>query len=96
MCRATHDRALRLPDNLVVQSDARGDRRRLSAIEVARIADAFELSSDEVSADAALVEHWSRGQDELLQNLQARRDWDTSLTEYYLPWLRGEGADPDF
>ena len=64
----------------------------LGSREAARIAEAFELSADQVYADADLVAGWT-GDEAVLRNvLQGRHEWDVSVPPFYLFWLRGDGA----
>jgi hypothetical protein len=80
-----------VPHNYSVDGKSGGRCGTLGASDVALIADAFELAREAVAADAAVVAGWAQSDGELLAHLQTRRDWDDSLTPFYLSWLRGEG-----
>src|SRR5258708_4410804 len=67
--------------------------RTLTAREVVRIAEAFELPRDVVLADANLAAEWLTSEQGLLDDLRSRHDWDASMAPYYLFWLRGDGDD---
>jgi hypothetical protein len=67
--------------------------RPLSSSDAARIAEAFELSQDQVREDADLTADW-RGDEQVLRGLlQERHAWDASVPPFYVFWLRGDGAD---
>jgi hypothetical protein len=70
------------------------DSRKLSAQDVTRIAEAFEVSGELVLADAALAAEWLTSEQALLDQLRDRHDWDASMSPYYLFWLRGDGGEP--
>lgn len=72
-------------------SDAQ--RGVLSSRDAVRLAEAFELSPDEVREDAGLVSDWLGDEDVLKTLLQERHGWDASVAPYYVLWLRGEGVD---
>lgn len=65
----------------------------LTARDVARIAEAFELPRASVLADAAYATEWLKDEQGLLVDLGNRHDWDASMPAYYLFWLRGDGND---
>ena len=77
-----------------VASDGQPDAHTLSARDVRRIAEAFELSGEVVRADAALVAEWLTNEQALLDKLRNRHAWDDSMSPYYLFWLRGDGVNP--
>ena len=68
-------------------------RGGLSSRDARRLADAFELSPDQMRQDAGLVADWQGDQDALRAQLQERHEWDASVAPYYILWLRGEGRD---
>ena len=72
-------------------SDAQ--RGVLSSRDAVRLAEAFELSPDQVREDAGLVGDWRGDEDALKTLLQERHEWDASVAPYYVLWLRGEGGD---
>ena len=76
-----------------VPSDGQPDSRELSAVAVARIAEAFELPRDAVRADAALVIEWLSGERTLRDHLGNVHEWDSSVAPYYLVWLRGHAQE---
>jgi hypothetical protein len=70
--------------------------RPLSSRDATRIAEAFELSQDEVHEDADLTAGWQGDEQVLRRLLQERHEWDASVPAFYVFWLRGDGADiPD-
>ena len=70
-----------------------GQRGVSSSRDAVRLAEAFELSPDQVREDAGLVADWQGDQDTLRALLQERHGWDLSVAPYYVLWLRGEGGD---
>jgi hypothetical protein len=82
-----------VPDTELVSSDGEPDSGELSAVAVARIAEAFELPRDAVRADAALVVEWLSSEQALQDHLGSEHEWDSSIAPYYLFWLRGDGED---
>jgi hypothetical protein len=76
-----------------VASNGAPDGRTLTAQQVARIAEAFEVSDDGVIADAALAAEWHTNERALLDQLRHRHHWDASIGPYYLAWLRGDRGD---
>jgi hypothetical protein len=67
--------------------------RPLSSRDATRIAEAFELSPDQVHEDADLVAGWKDDEHVLRGLLQERHDWDASVAPYYVFWLRGDGVE---
>lgn len=57
-------------------------------IALVRIAEAFELTPDDVQRDRSLVAGWTGGEAELLAWLRERHAWDASIPPYYVAWLR--------
>jgi hypothetical protein len=82
-----------VPDTELVARDGEPVSRELSAVAVARIAEAFELPRDTVRADATLVLEWLRSEQALRDHLGCEHMWDSSIAPYYLFWLRGDGQD---
>lgn len=78
----------------LVTSNGLPASRALTAREVGRIADAFEVPVDVVLADARLVAEWLANDEALLNRLQTGHHWDTSMSQFYLSWLRGDGGPP--
>ena len=66
----------------------------LSAVDVDRIAEAFELPNASVLRDRLLVDNWQGSQSALLAALRERHDWDQSIPPYYVYWLRGRVGEP--
>jgi hypothetical protein len=67
--------------------------RPLSSRDAARIAEAFELSPDQVHEDADLTADW-QGEEHVLKGLlRERHDWDASVPSFYVFWLRGDGPE---
>ena len=64
----------------------------MSSVEIERLADAFEVSREQVLQDLSLVQG-ARNTDEqaLLDRLRQRHGWDASVAPYYLDWLRRRG-----
>ena len=63
-------------------------RENLSAIDVARIAQAFELSPEAVVQDRAFLDAWTGTEADLLGAVRTRHHWDASIPPFYLHWLR--------
>ena len=82
------------PKLSAVFSGGAPDSHKLTAQDVRRIAEAFELSGDGVRADAALAAEWLTDEQALLDQLRNRHDWDATMGPYYLFWLRGDGGEP--
>ena len=61
----------------------------LSAVDIARIAQAFELTPEAVVQDRAFLAAWTGTEDDLLGAVRRRHQWDASVPPYYLYWLRG-------
>jgi hypothetical protein len=74
-----------------VLSHGAPDGHTLTAVAVARIAEAFELPREAVRADAALAIDWPRSERALHQRLRSEHDWDGSMAAFYVFWLRGNG-----
>jgi len=74
-----------------VSTDGPPTSRELSARDVSRIAEAFELPRDVVLADVALVAGWLTSDEALLGRLRHGHNWDESMGPFYLFWLRGDG-----
>jgi hypothetical protein len=53
-----------------------------------RIAQAFELPVDHVLADLVLLDGWAGAEQELLEWLRERHQWDPSVASHYVSWLR--------
>lgn len=70
-----------------------GQRDVLSSRDAGRLAEAFELSPDNVREDAGLVADWRGDADVLKALLQERHNWDISVAPHYVLWLKGEGRD---
>jgi hypothetical protein len=67
--------------------------RPLSSRDVTRIAEAFELSQEQVREDADLTTGWHGDEHVLRGLLRERHQWDASVPPFYVFWLRGDGAD---
>jgi hypothetical protein len=68
----------------------------LSAVDIARIAQAFELTPAAVIQDRAFLGAWTGTEDDLLGAVRRRHEWDVSVPPYYLYWLRGRvGQSPE-
>jgi hypothetical protein len=65
----------------------------LSSRDADRIAEAFELSADQVHADADLTANWQGDDQELIKLLQEQHEWDASVPPFYVFWLRGDGTE---
>jgi len=79
-----------------VPSEADGAQDyQLSKVDARRIAEAFELTREEVSLDASLQRGWMESQSELMRLLQERHQWDATVPDIYLRWLRGLALDTD-
>ena len=65
----------------------------LSPRDATRVAEAFELSPDQVHEDADLVTGWTGEEHVLRTLLQERHEWDATVPPFYVFWLRGDGAD---
>ena len=90
----TWQNAATCPKLTAVASDGQSHAHTLSARDVRRIAEAFELSGEVVRADAALVGEWLTNEQALLDQLRNLHAWDDSIGPYYLFWLRGNGPNP--
>jgi hypothetical protein len=66
----------------------------LSAADIDRIAQAFELSNTSVLLDRSLLDGWRGSEFALLAALRERHQWDPTIAPYYLYWLRGRVGDP--
>jgi hypothetical protein len=66
----------------------------LSAVDVARIAQAFELTPEAVVQDRALLDTWTGTEEDLLAAVSQRHPWDPSVPPFYLYWLRGRLGHP--
>jgi len=58
------------------------------AIDVARIAQAFELTPEAVLQDRAFLDAWTGTEADLLGAVRTRHHWDASVPPFYLRWLR--------
>jgi hypothetical protein len=77
-----------------VADEGQPSSHALTAREVGRIAEAFELPRREVLADAALLIGSVASDQSLMARLGDRHQWDSSMAPYYLFWLRGDGDNP--
>jgi hypothetical protein len=66
----------------------------LSAADIDRIAQAFELSNTSVLLDRSLLDGWRGSESALLAALRERHHWDSSMAPYYVYWLRGRVGEP--
>ena len=67
---------------------------QLSAADIARIAQAFELTPAAVVQDRDSLDAWTGTEDDLLGSVRQRHQWDASVPPYYLYWLRGRVGQP--
>jgi len=77
-----------------VAGSDRPHSHQLTAQDVGRIAEAFELPRASVLSDAALVAAWLTSEQALLDHLRHGHDWDVSMAPYYVFWIRGDGGEP--
>src|SRR5207248_677769 len=70
------------------------DGHVLSAIDVQRIAQAFELPRQNVVSDAVLVAEWLADEQALFEYLRVGHNWDATMAPVYVFWIRGDGGEP--